>query len=68
MRSMRVMRPRRELSEKSIGVLKIRRTEPQPSLGRTTRVPQVIRQGGRQAFGVVGPDGRMRGWPTRAVS
>lgn len=54
---MRVMRPRRNCLEKSIGVLTIRRTESQPSLGRTTRVPHAIPQGRRQAFGVVGPDG-----------
>ncbi len=65
---MRVMRLRRELSEKSMGVLTIQRTEPQASLGRTTTVPHAIRQGRRQAFGVVGPDSRMRGWPTRAGS
>ena len=49
----------------SVGVLTIRRTESQPSLGRTTRVPHAIPQGRRQAFGVVGPD-RPHAWSADA--
>lgn len=69
MRSMRVMRPRRERLQKSIGVLMIRCAKSQPSVGRTTTVPHGETAGadGRHP-GWSDRTGRMRDWPMRAGS
>ena len=67
MRSMRVMRPRRERLYKSIGALIIRCAKSQPSVGCTATVPhgETAEAAGRHP-GWSDQTGRMRGWPTRA--